>query len=299
MVRAGAGIAFCQELGCQTHLRDGTMGDIEILNSSGVTDKRPNPALRSVKHKILVLSGKGGVGKSTVAVNLAAGLAREGRTVGLLDVDIHGPSVPKMLGMGAQPLTVNEKGFIVPALSKHGIKVVSMAFLISDVDSPIIWRGPAKMAAIRQFLNEVDWGNIDYLIVDLPPGTGDEPLTIAQLIPDADGAVVVTTPQDLALLSVRKSINFVRKMGISVIGLIDNMNSFVCPHCGEEVSVFGSSHAKAASVEFSIPYLGSLPLSPLISKKGDEGTPFASEGDAAGASFVKIVNRIMTVVERT
>ncbi|MBN1677039.1 MAG: Mrp/NBP35 family ATP-binding protein [Candidatus Thermoplasmatota archaeon] len=255
--------------------------------------------LAKVKHKLVVMSGKGGVGKSTVAVNLAFDLARRGLKVGLLDADMHGPSVPKLLGIPNLPLTVGENGKIVPMLVPPGIKVISIAFLLMNRDAPVIWRGPIKMGAIKQFLEEVEWGELDYLVVDLPPGTGDEPLSIAQLLPAPDGAVIVTTPQDVALLSVRKSINFAKTVGLRVIGLVENMSGLECPHCGKQIDVFGNGMAEKAAQDLSVPFLGKLPLSLGVSRSGDDGKPFvlASE-DGVSKKFEEIANKIVSSVEK-
>ena len=250
--------------------------------------------LANVKHKIIVMSGKGGVGKSTVAVNLAFALAKKGLDVGLLDADIHGPSVPKLMGLPNLPLVMASGNRITPASLPPHMKVVSMAFLLRDRYSPVIWRGPLKMGVIKQFLEEVDWGELDYLIVDLPPGTGDEPLSIAQLVPSPDGTVIVTTPQDVALLSVRKSINFAKAVGLPVIGLIENMDGFRCPHCGEEIEIFGKGAAEKAAREMNVPFLGKLPLSPVVARSGDEGRPFVlSEEDGIAKIFEGIADKII------
>ena len=197
-------------------------------------DDKVTKNLERIKHKIIVLSGKGGVGKSTVSANLAFALSKKGLSVGLLDSDLHGPSIPKMLGIEEKKAIPNGEG-INPVLVNSNLKVMSTAFLLSEKDTPIIWRGPLKMGVIKQFLGDVNWGKLDYLIIDLPPGTGDEPLSISQLIPDNDGAIIVTTPQDVALVSVRKSINFVKKMNYPIIGIIENMSGFSCPHCKKTI----------------------------------------------------------------
>jgi len=255
--------------------------------------------LSYVKHKLVVMSGKGGVGKSTVAVNLAFDLARRGLKVGLLDADMHGPSVPKMLGLPNLPLTVSDGGKIVPMSVPPGLKVMSIAFLLTDRDAPVIWRGPVKMGAIKQFLEEVEWDELDYLVIDLPPGTGDEPLSIAQLLPKPDGAVIVTTPQDVALLSVRKSINFAKAVGLRVIGLVENMSGLECPHCGRRVEVFGNGNAERAAKDLSVPFLGRLPLSLDVSKSGDDGRPFVlGSEDGVSKKFEEIADRIIDSVER-
>jgi ATP-binding protein involved in chromosome partitioning len=255
--------------------------------------------LAKTRHKIVVMSGKGGVGKSTVAVNLAAALSLKGFSVGLLDADMHGPSVPMMLGLPSLPLSVDDKGRVQPVLVPPSLKVVSIAFLLRDRDSPVIWRGPLKMGAIKQFLEEVEWGPLDYLIIDLPPGTGDEPLSIAQLVPSPDGALIVTTPQDVALLSVRKSINFAKAVGLRVIGLIENMDGFRCPHCGKEVELFHGGGAKIASEDFSVPLLGTIPFDPIISKSGDDGRPFVlAGGNRPAVVFEAIADKVVSLTEK-
>ncbi len=254
--------------------------------------------LAKTRHKIIVMSGKGGVGKSTVAVNLATALSRRGFAVGLLDADMHGPSVPKLLGLPDLPLAVDEKGRIQPVHVPPSMKVVSIAFLLHDRDAPVIWRGPLKMGAIKQFLEEVEWGALDYLIIDLPPGTGDEPLSVAQLVPAPDGALIVTTPQDVALLSVRKSINFAKAMGLPVIGLVENMDGFLCPHCGKEVELFVGGGAKTASEDFSVPLLGKIPFDPAVSKSGDDGKPFVlSSGSRPAKAFDAIADKVVSAVD--
>ena len=249
--------------------------------------------LQKIKHKILVLSGKGGVGKSTVSVNLALTLSEKGHTVGLLDSDLHGPSIPKMLGIEESRPEPTEAGFNPVYLSPN-LKVMSVGFLLQDRDSPVIWRGPLKMGAIKQFIGDCNWGKLDYLIIDLPPGTGDEPLSIAQLIPNSDGAIIVTTPQDVALVSVRKSINFVKKMNMPVVGIIENMSGFKCPHCGKSVDIFKTGGGSKASKDFKVPLLGKVPLDSKIVETGDSGEPFVfknKDSDAAKA-FIEIVENI-------
>ncbi|KYK21965.1 ATP-binding protein [Thermoplasmatales archaeon SG8-52-4] len=255
--------------------------------------------LQKIKHKILVLSGKGGVGKSTVSANLAVALSQEEYDVGILDIDIHGPSIPKMLGVENKTPDSTEKGF-VPVLYSPKLKVMSMGFLLQDRDSPVIWRGPLKMTAIKQLIGDFNWGNLDYLIVDIPPGTGDEPLSIAQLIPNCDGVIIVTTPQDVALVSVRKSINFVKKMGLPVIGIIENMSGFTCPHCGKSVDIFKRGGGLLASKDFSVPFLGSVPLDAHIVKAGDSGEPFIGKDNGSGTSkaFEEIVENIENIVNK-
>jgi ATP-binding protein involved in chromosome partitioning len=226
-----------------------------------------------VKHVILVLSGKGGVGKSTVSVNLASALSAHGRTVGLLDLDFHGPNIPKMLGIEGQKPAVLEK-HIEPVHVTGNLSVMSMAFLLPDTSTPVVWRGPMKMIAIQQFLDEVNWGSLDYLVVDLPPGTGDEALSIAQLAPNVKGAIIVTTPQDVAVLDAVKSVKFIEKLEIPVIGIIENMSGMICPHCGDTIDLFGRGGGKKAAEDLGVPYLGAIPLDPEMVKAGDEGRPY-------------------------
>jgi len=255
--------------------------------------------LSRIKHKIIVLSGKGGVGKSTVSANIAFALSEKKHMVGLMDCDIHGPSIPKILGVEEKRPTTSPSGFN-PISVTPTMKVMSMGFLLSDNDSPIIWRGPMKMGAIKQFIGDVDWGDLDYLIVDLPPGTGDEPLSIAQLIPQSDGAVIVTTPQDLALVSVRKSINFVKKMNIPVLGVVENMSGFTCPHCHTNIDIFKTGGGLKASRDLRVPFLGKIPLDPNIVVTGDSGQPFLIKNAStdAGKAFVNIVETIEHMVEQ-
>jgi ATP-binding protein involved in chromosome partitioning len=233
----------------------------------------PPKAKIDVKHVILVLSGKGGVGKSTVSINLASALSAHGRNVGLLDLDIHGPNIPKMLGIEDQRPAVIGK-IMEPVHVTGTLAVMSMAFLLPDTSTPVIWRGPLKMAAIQQFLSEVNWGALDYLIVDLPPGTGDEALTIAQLAPNVQGAIIVTTPQDVAVLDAVKAVKFIQKLELPVIGIIENMSGLVCPHCGDTIDLFGRDGGVKAAKELGVPYLGSIPLDPVMVKAGDEGRPY-------------------------
>jgi ATP-binding protein involved in chromosome partitioning len=250
--------------------------------------------MRAIKNKIMVMSGKGGVGKSTVAANLAAQLALKGFKVGLLDSDIHGPSIPKMFGIEDTRPEVDEKG-IVPVPVTENLKVMSIALLLEDKDSPIIWRGPAKMAAIKQFLEDVSWGKLDYLIVDLPPGTGDEPLSIAQLIEKIDGAVVVTTPQDMALVSVRKSITFAHMLKVPVIGIVENMSGIICPHCDEKIDIFGKGGVEKAAKDFNVSVLAVLPIDPKIAEIEDSGQVHNLKVDELEWSreFTKIVDSVI------
>ena len=262
-------------------------------------DSKVTDSMNRIKHKIVVLSGKGGVGKSTVSANLALSLVEKGYEVGLLDSDIHGPSIPKMLGLEGKKPGSSVTG-IAPVIALPKLKVMSMGFLIHDKDAPVIWRGPMKMGAIKQLLGDVNWGDLDYLIVDLPPGTGDEPLSIAQLIPDNDGAIIVTTPQDIALVSVRKSINFVKKMNMPVIGIVENMSGFKCPNCGIDIDLFKTGGGMKASKDFNVPFLGKIPIDPQIVETGDSGKTFMTKNknlDTA-KSFKKIVENIEEIVNK-
>ena len=228
--------------------------------------------LQRIRHKIVVLSGKGGVGKSTVAVNLAMSLAMAGRTVGLLDIDLHGPSIPTMLKLADAQLDVVD-GKLIPA-GYEALKVISVGFLLERPEDAVIWRGPMKAGVIKQFVHDVEWGNLDYLIVDCPPGTGDEPLSIVQTLGACDGAVIVTTPQDVALTDVRRSISFCRKVNLPVLGVVENMSGLVCPHCDQVVEVFKTGGGEAMAREMGVPFLGRLPLDPNVVQAGDAGHPF-------------------------
>jgi ATP-binding protein involved in chromosome partitioning len=249
--------------------------------------------MRAIKKKIMVMSGKGGVGKSTVAANLAARLAERGSKVGLLDADIHGPSIPKMFGIEDTRPEVDENG-IVPISVTENLVVMSVALLLEDKDAPVIWRGPAKIAAIKQFLEDVSWGNLDYLIVDLPPGTGDEPLSIAQLIEKMEGAVVVTTPQDVALVSVRKSIKFAEILKVPVIGIVENMAGIICPHCDEKIDIFGRGGVEKAAKDFNVNVLGELPMDPKIAEIEDSGKVHTDINEEMlwGKEFASIVDSV-------
>jgi ATP-binding protein involved in chromosome partitioning len=246
-----------------------------------------------IKHKLVVISGKGGVGKTSVSVNLAYALSLAGRNVAILDVDIHGPNIAKMLGIEGKSLHGLESG-IQPVKVKNNLFAVSIALTGYGSDQPIIWRGPMKTAIIRQFLSDVSWGALDYLIIDSPPGTGDEPLSICQLIPDLSGAIVVTTPQDVAVMDARKSIQFARELKIPVVGVIENMSGFICPHCGTETDIFKRGGGEKAAHEMKVSFLGRVPLQPEFVEYSDQGTPFMSfkSQTKAAESFTVIVDRI-------
>jgi ATP-binding protein involved in chromosome partitioning len=260
-------------------------------------DKEIKDNLKDIQHILVIMSGKGGVGKSTVAANLALSLSMRGKAVGLLDCDIHGPSIPKLLGIESAAPEASKEG-IIPILVPPQVKVMSMAFLLPSTDSPVIWRGPVKMKAVKDFLGQVRWGVLDYLIIDLPPGTGDEPLSIAQLIPEVDGVIVVTTPQEVALLSVRKSITFARALKMPILGVVENMSGFRCPHCGKEVDIFGSGGGEKAAEEMKSPFLGKMPLDTKIVESGDEGTPFVLRDTSSSQAFSNVVKNIEGLVEK-
>lgn len=263
-------MGYCSNVKIMTAYTD---KQTEIKGASPSPGGLPPKVKIDVKHVIIVLSGKGGVGKSTVSTNLASALAAHGRQVGLLDLDIHGPNIPKMLGIEDQRPAVLEKT-MEPVHVSGSLSVMSIAFLLPDTSSPVIWRGPMKMAVIQQFLSDVRWGELDYMIVDLPPGTGDEALSIIQLAPNVKGAVIVTTPQDVAVLDAKKAVKFVEKLELPVIGIIENMSGMVCPHCGDTIDLFGRGGGERAAHELGVPYLGSIPLDPAMVKAGDEGRPY-------------------------
>ena len=280
-----------------------------------------------IKHKIMVLSGKGGVGKSTVSVGLALSLARRGKKVGIMDIDITGPNVPKMLGLDNVDLHV-EEGRIHPAIGAYGIKVISMGFLIEDPDKPVIWRGPIKLGAINQFIGDVEWGELDALIIDFPPGTSDEPLTVTQSLPSIDGVVIVTTPQEVALLDSRKSINFAKTISIPVIGVVENMSGYTIQGTAQPNSsitiqgpsgvpleattdtegnwsltldIFKAGGGADAATDLEVPFLGALPFDPGIVRGGDDGVHRIvadPEGETAIA-FDKVVEKVLITLEQS
>jgi len=256
--------------------------------------KRLEEKLSKIKRRLLVFSGKGGVGKSTVSANLALALARKGMQVGLLDVDIHGPNLAMMLGVEGKRLASVGEDAIIPYPLTGNLKLVSMSFLLESPDKAIIWRGPLKMRVIQQFLADVQWGKLDWLIIDSPPGTGDEPLSVAQLVP-ATGAVIVTTPQEVSLLDSKKAVSFARILNLRIVGFIENMSGMKCPHCGEKIDLFGEGGGERAAKELGVPFLGRIPVDPRIVKSGDDGKPFIlSEPDSdAAKAFEQIVEKII------
>lgn len=257
---------------------------------------RMSKALGKIRHKIIVLSGKGGVGKTTVAVNLAASLAKRGWTTGLLDMDLTGPDVALMLGLEGQRFAEGA-GLIRPVEAEDPpLRVVSMAFLLQD--RPVVWRGPLKAHALLQLVGDVAWGDLDFLVVDLPPGTGDEPLSVAENLVDADGAVVVTTPQAVSTLDVRKALQFCRLVRLRVLGVVENMSGFTCPHCGTRYDVFGHGGGARLADDETVTFLGALPFDVALVEAGDRGRPFvvaAPESEAARA-FEAVVDGVLNAV---
>jgi len=262
--------------------------------------KRVKERMAKVKHKIAVISGKGGVGKSVVTVNLAMAFAlngREGR-VGILDADIHGPCVPKIIGLKGKRLIAGPPG-IFPASGPLGVKVVSIDFLLPGQETPVIWRGPLKYQAIRQFLSDIVWGELDYLFIDLPPGTGDEPLSVMQLLPDMDGVVIVTIPSEVSRDVVMKAVSFARHLNTPIIGILENMSGFVCPNCGAEINIFRVGGGEKIAKEMNVRFLGRIPIDPRICEDSDEGVPFVMkhEDTAAAKAFMEIAKKIEEIVE--
>ena len=256
-------------------------------------DVKVSKTLARIKNRILVFSGKGGVGKSTVAANLGLVLSLRNRKVGLLDVDIHGPNLAKMLGVEDKKLEISSDAIKAVQINEN-LKLVSMSFLIQDPDMPVIWRGPMKMKVIQQFLGDVDWGDLDWLVIDSPPGTGDEPLSVAQLIP-ATGAIIVTTPQEVSVLDSRKAVIFAMKLNLKILGIVENMSGMNCPHCGRKIDLFKRGGGERAAAELNVPFLGRIPVDPRIVISGDEGKPFAvhQPDSEAARAFQGIVDKIL------
>ncbi len=257
-------------------------------------DSKIREKLGKIDNKIMVMSGKGGVGKSTVSINLAIGLSLENFYVGLLDVDLHGPNVPKMLGVERGELQRRPDGTVGPVYYSPNLKFMSVEPLLPDKDSAVMWRGPLKMSAIRQFIYDIEWGKLDYLVIDAPPGTGDEPMTIAQTIPEAY-AVVVTTPQEVSLLDVRKSISFCKQVNMPILGIVENMSGMLCPHCGKVIDVFKRGGGQKLSEELGIPFLGRIPVDPRIVTTGDAGKPLiaAYPNSHTAEAFEKLVRNVI------
>ena len=255
--------------------------------------------LENIKHVIIVISGKGGVGKSTVSANIAETLSMQGYQTGIMDVDITGPNIPKMFHVEDEKLSVDDNRLLVPVDVPPSLKLVSMAFLLPSKDSALTWRGPVRSSAVQQFIEDVNWGPLDYLIIDMPPGTGDEALSIIQLIPKADGTVIVTTPQEVSLLDARKTVTFSSIANIPIIGIVENMSGFVCPHCGEVTNIFKSGGGEDAANQLGIQFLGRIPLEAGVVNSGDKGMPVViAEPDSASAkAFKSVVSKIVDTIE--
>jgi ATP-binding protein involved in chromosome partitioning len=263
-------------------------------------DRKLKKNMSRIKHKIAVISGKGGVGKSTVAANLAMAFALHGYKdrVGILDVDIHGPCIPKLLGVKGKRCQISPLGAL-PVTGPEGIKVVSMDFLVQSQETPIIWRGPLKMQVIRQFLSDFMWGELDFLFIDAPPGTGDEPLSVMQLIPEMDGTIIVTIPSEVSEEVVKKAVSFSRQMGIPVIGVVENMSGFTCPKCGEEINILGAGGGKRIAEELNVPFLGQIPIDPKICEEADKGISFMKDNadSPAAKAFREVVKKVEKFLE--
>jgi len=261
-------------------------------------EKKVKEQLSKIRHKIMVFSGKGGVGKSTIAVNIAVGLSVQDFMVGLLDVDLHGPSVPKMLGARDLKLNRRPDGRLGAIKYSPNLKFLSIEPLLPTEDTAIIWRGPIKISAIQQFIGDIDWGELDYLVIDAPPGTGDEPLTVAKTIPDAY-ALIVTTPQEVALIDVKKTIKFCQKVKMRILGIVENMSGFICPHCGKPVDLFKRGGGQKLAEEYGIRFLGKIPVDPRIVDTGDAGKPIilAYPQSPTAKAFEELVRNIISATE--
>ena len=264
-------------------------------NETEVQEVNIHNRMAKIDRKILIMSGKGGVGKSTVTVNLANALLAKGHTVGVLDTDIHGPNIAKMFGCEGAILESNEDGTsILPVCPRDGLKVVSLSFAVSDPDQAIVFRGPLKLSVIKQFLADVEWGTLDYLLIDSPPGTGDEQLAVCQSVPDLTGTVIVTTPQQVAILDARKSVSFARQLDVEIIGLVENMSHLICPDCGKHIPIFGKDGGKILASEQDIPLLGEVPMELGLQQDEDNGVNWIEQNpDSESAkAFMQIATHI-------
>ena len=283
----------CNASGCPSAGKEGSCGSdgAEYLRQAMEAEELKK-TLKGIRHKILVFSGKGGVGKSTVSVNLAADLARRGYRVGLLDVDFHGPSVPKLCGI-EKAVPEYEAAKLKPVPTAFGVQVISIGVLVEDADAAVVWRGPMKMGATQQLIRDVAWGPLDFLLIDSPPGTGDEPLSVVQTIHDITGAVLVTTPQQVAIADVRRSASFCAMVSVSVLGVVENMSGFACPKCGEVTPIFSSGGAQAMCEEMKLPLLGQVPLDPEVMRASEAGRPFVLQAGPAAAAFRGAVDGLL------
>ncbi|MBF0450567.1 MAG: Mrp/NBP35 family ATP-binding protein [Candidatus Magnetomorum sp.] len=254
-----------------------------------IQDQMIESTLGKIKHKLLVMSGKGGVGKSSMAANIAVGLANRNFKVGLMDVDLHGPSIHGIMGLKGL-LDITEGKIVIPKTFNENLKVVSMQSLMQEEDQAVIWRGPLKNGVIRQFIADMQWDALDYLVIDSPPGTGDEPLSVAQTIPDAR-AIVITTPQEVALSDVRKSINFCKKLNLEIVGIVENMGPFSCPHCGKIIELFKKGGGQLTAEKTHVPFLGSIPFDPQVVHACDDGTPIMSQ--SIDNEFTRAMNAVI------
>lgn len=250
-------------------------------------------SLGKIKHKVAVMSGKGGVGKSMVTVNLAAAFAKNGLKTGILDADLHGPNIPNMFGINDAKLLISENNKLLPAEAENGIKLISADLLLPTNDTPIIWRGPKKAGAIRQFISDAEWGNLDVLLIDNPPGTGDEPLTVLQTIPDIDGVVIVTTPQSVSLEDVEKCISMANLLKIKIFGIVENMSGFICPECETETDIFGKGGGEKIAKKFDIPFLGSIPLDVETYQSSEEGKSIIQKNPDS-----KVSQKLIAIAEK-
>ncbi len=270
------------------------MAEAQHTSQPAAGNQSEGNLLPGVKHIIAVSSGKGGVGKSTVTVNMAVALKQEGFAVGIMDADIYGPNIPMMIGVSKEP--IKEGDSLTPG-EGQGVKIISMGFFVPE-DTPVVWRGPMVHSAIQQFFRDVVWGELDYLLIDLPPGTGDVPLTLSQLVP-LTGAITVTTPQEVALADVRKGMTMFKKVNVPLLGVIENMSHFVCGHCGERTEIFSYGGGEQAAKKFEIPFLGRIPLDPAIREGGDKGSPIVvSDPESPQAqAFLTIARTLVSHLE--
>ena len=250
----------------------------QVKDEYELTNERIRERMDKIGRKIMIMSGKGGVGKTTVTVNLANELADMGCRVGVLDTDLHGPNVAKMFGVEGESLASADGVSFFPVKVRENLSVISLSFALEDPDAPVIWRGSMKMGAIRQFLADVEWGELDYLLIDTPPGTGDEQLTVCQSIPELTGTIIVTTPQDVAILDARRSVNFSRKLGVAIIGVIENMSGLICPNCKTEIPIFGKGGGKRMCEDMHVPFLGEIPMEMDLRIAEDEGKDWSHAG---------------------